>query len=135
MHKLLHKPNLFHAANYVVQVIAEQKMICYFYTLPQHSKTLLNCRPTKSYAMLHHKPVTKPVYAVLYNPKYVHKTSQKLLYVVCSNQHDNSHKIAPKWQKKIVWKKYQSSRKKQFKITYFVSLLNLSQESTKGTFS
>ena len=60
MHKFLHKPNLFHATNYVVQVIAEQKMICYFYTLPQHSKNLLICCPIKPCSMLHHKPVTKP---------------------------------------------------------------------------
>ena len=60
MHKLLHKPNLFHTTNYAAQVIAEQKMICYFYTLPQHSKPLLIFRLTKPCAMLHHKPVTKP---------------------------------------------------------------------------
>ena len=65
----------------------------------------------------------------------VQKTSPKMLYAVCSNLHHNNHKIAPKWQKKVVWKKYQSSRKKQFKITYCVSFLNLSRGSTKGIVS
>ena len=113
------------------KLLLNKKMLCYFYTLLQHSKPLLICCLTKPCVMLHHKPVTKP--ALL---SYTIQNMSTKLVKNCSMQsspslHHNNPKIAPKWKRKFVWRKCQSSKKKQFKITYVVSPLNHSKRSTK----
>ena len=102
--------SLFHATNFAVQV--EQSMICCIATTPQNQ---LHCCPTKNLVLC----CTINLHLLSYSPK--------LLYAVCSNLHHNNPKISSKWQKKIVWIKYQNSRKKQFKMTYFFSPINHSQ--------
>ena len=85
----------------------------------------------------HNTPCCPAIKLVLCCTSSMHAAqySPKLLYVVCPSLHHNSPRIAPKWKRKIVGRKCQNSKQKQFKITYLVSPLNHSQRSTRGTVS